>query len=195
MELSDLLLNGKNRVEIIPPDEPCAAINAEYYQADSSSAFGALITQSGGVIADGVVRLFGSNRDPNFRDISMLNIKCGGVGFIIFGDDIFGGIFALNIGLFSDCIGNVLYFAPDTLEFEDLGIKPSGLFEFLKNGNIPSFYAQFSIKEFDELRDMNVRFNEVLHILPPPWSAEFKTEKHDVRAIDIYEHYRLNFQP
>ena len=193
MELSDLLLNGKNRVEIIHPDEPCTAINAEYYQADGSSAFGALITQSGGVIADGVVRLLGSNRDPNFRDISMFNIKFGSCGFIIFGDDIFGGIFALNIGLLPDCIGNVIYFAPDTLEFEDLEIKPSGLFEFLRNGDIHSFYGQFSTEEYDELRAMNVGFNKVLHILPPPWSAEFKTEKHDVRAIDIYEHYRLNF--
>ena len=193
MELGDLLLNGKNRVEIIPPDEPCAAINAEYYQADGSTAFGMLITQSGGVYADGVVRLLGSNRDPDLRDINMFNIKFGGGGYIIFGDDIFGGIFALNIGLLPDCIGNVIYFAPDTLEFEDLEIKPSGLFEFLRNGDIPSFYGQFSEEEYAELRAMNVEFNKVLHILPPPWSAEFKTEKHDVRAIDIYEHYRLNF--
>lgn len=193
MELGDLLLNGTNHVEIIPPDLPCAAINAEYYQADGSTAFGMLIMQSGGVTANGVVRLLGSNRDPNFRDISMFNVKFGGGGHIIFGDDIFGGVFALNIGLLPDCIGNVIYFAPDTLEFEDLEIKPSGLFEFLKNGDIHSFYGQFSAEEYDELRAMNVGFNKVLHILPPPWSAEFKTEKHDVRAIDIYEHYRLNF--
>lgn len=193
MELGDLLLNGKNRVEIIPPDEPCAAINAEYYQEDGSTAFGMLITQSGGVYADGVVRLLGSNRDPDLRDISMFNVKFGGGGYIIFGDDIFGGIFALNIGLIPDCIGNVIYFAPDTLEFEDLEIKPSGLFEFLKNGDIRSFYGQFSSEEYEELRAMNVEFNKVLNILPPQWSAEFKTEKHDVRAIYIYEHYRLNF--
>ena len=193
MELGDLLLNGKNRVEITPPDEPCAAINAEYYQEDGSTAFGMLITQSGGVYADGVVRLLGSNRDPNFRDINMFNIKFGGGGYIIFGDDIFGGVFALNIGLLPDCIGNVIYFAPDTLEFEDLEIKPSGLFEFLRNGDIHSFYGQFSSEEYDELRAMNVEFNKVLNILPPQWSAEFKTKKHDVRAIDIYEHYRLNF--
>lgn len=193
MELGDLLLNGKNRVEIIPPDEPCAAINAEYYQADGLTAFGMLITQSGGVYADGVVRLLGSNRDSEYRDISMFNIKFGGGGYIIFGDDIFGGIFALNIGLIPDCIGNVIYFAPDTMEFEDLGIKPSGLFEFLRNGGIHSFYGQFSAEEYAELRAMNVGFNKVLNILPPQWSAEFKTEKHDVRAIDIYEHYRLKF--
>lgn len=194
MELGDLILNGKNRVEIIPPDKPCAAINAEYYQEDDSTAFGLLITQSGGICADGVVRLLGSNRASEYRDINMFNIKFGSRGYIIFGDDIFGGIFALNIGLIPDCIGNVIYFAPDTLEFEDLGIKPSGLFEFLRNGDIHSFYGQFSSEEYEELRALNVGFNKVLHILPPQWSAEFKTEKHDVRAIDIYEHYRLCFQ-
>ncbi len=193
MELGELLLNGKNFIEIIPPDLPCAAINAEYYQEDDTTVFGMLIAQSGGVCADGVVRLLGSNRDTNFRDISMFNVKFGGGGYIIIGDDIFGGVFALNIGLLPDCTGNIIYFAPDTLEFEDLGIKPSGLFEFLRNGDICSFYGQFSDEEYAELRAMNAGFNKVLHILPPQWSAEFKTEKHDVRVIDIYEHYRLNF--
>lgn len=194
MELRDMLLNGKNRVEIIPVDEPCAAINAEYYQADGSTNFGLLINECGGVTANNVIRLLGSNRDPNFRDINMFNIKFGGAGFLILGDDIFGGIFAVNFGAFSENLGSVFYFAPDTLEWEDLELQLSGFFAWLKDGDLAQYYGQFSAEEYENLRSMNVKFNEVLHILPPQWSAEFKTESHDVRAIDINEYYRSVFQ-
>lgn len=194
MELGEMLLNGKNSVEIIPADAACAAINAEYYQTDGSTNFGLLITQSGGVVVNGVVRLLGSNRNPDYRDINMFNIKFGSAGTVILGDDIFGGIFAVNTGLFSDNLGSVFYFAPDTLEWEDTELQLSGFFAWLKDGDMTGYYGQFSSEEYERLRAMNVGFNKVLHIMPPQWSAEFATEKHDIRAIDINEHYRLCFQ-
>lgn len=194
MELEKMLLNGANRVEIIPADDACAAINAEYYQADGSTNFGLLITTSGGVSINGVVRLLGSNRDPNFRDITLWNVKFGGAGMIILGDDIFGGVFAVNTGAFSDKLGNIFYFAPDTLDWKDTELQLSQFFAWLKDGDMQGFYGQFSAEEYERLRAMNVRFNEVLHILPPQWSAEFQTEPHDVRAIDVGEYYRLMFQ-
>ncbi len=190
MQLTDLLLNGKNHVEIIPPDVQCAKTNSEYFQANEQTAFGMLINQSGGAVVEGVVRLLGSTADPNLRDIKAFNERFGGNGFVILGDDIFGGIFALNLGLLPECPGNMIYFAPDTLEFEDMEIKLSQFFEFLRNSDLSEFYGQFSPEEYDALRAMNVEFNKILHILPPQWSDEFNTEKHDVRAIGIDEYYR-----
>lgn len=192
--LGEMLLNGANRVKIIPADDACAAINAEYYQADGSTNFGLLITTSGGVVVNGVVRLLGSNRAPEYRDITLWNVKFGSAGAVILGDDIFGGVFAVNTGAFSDKLGNIFYFAPDTLEWEDTELQLSGLFAWLKDGDMTGFYGQFSAEEYEKFRSMNVKFNEVLHILPPQWSAEFKTEPHDVRAIDVSEYYRLVFQ-
>lgn len=192
MQLSDMLLNGKNHVEIIPVDAPAAEINSEYYQADASTNFGLLITQCGGVVANGVVRLLGSNRDEQYRDINLFNIKFGsGRGFIILGDDIFGGIFAVNTGLFPDFVGNIMYFAPDTLDWEDLEMRLSGFLAWLKDGDMAEYYGQFSEEEYESLRARNVPFNKVLNILPPQWSAEFATEKHDVREIDVNEYYKL----
>lgn len=192
MELSEMLLNGENSVEIIPVDAEAAAINSEYFQADETTNFGLLITQSGGVISNGAVRLLGSNRDESFRDINLFNIKFGsGRGFIILGDDIFGGIFAVNTGLFPDFVGNIMYFAPDTLDWEDTELRLSGFFAWLKDGDMAGFYGQFSAEEYNTLRARNVPFNKVLSIVPPQWSAEFKTEPHDVREIDINDHYRL----
>lgn len=193
MQLSDLLLNGNNHVEIIPPDAQCVKANSEFYQADDQTTFGMLINHSGGVSVEGVVRLLGSASDTNYRDIKAFNEQFGGSGFVILGDDIFGGIFALNLGLLPECPGNMIYFAPDTLEFEDMEIKLSQFFEFLRNGDLSDFYGQFSPDEYETLRAMNVGFNKTLHILPPQWSAEFNTEKHDVRAIDVGEYYKLTF--
>lgn len=193
MELEEMLTCGKNRVEIAPADAPCAAINAEYFQADESSNFGLLILQSGGIVSEGIVRLLGSTRDSGFRDINMFNVKFGGAGYIILGDDIFGGIFALNTGLFPDSAGSIIYFTPDTLEWEDLGIKLSGLFGFLENGDIRGFYGQIPDELFTKCVAMNVGFNQVLSFYPPQWSAEFDEGNPDVRAIDVYEHYKLVF--
>ena len=194
MELEELLLNGKNNVEIIPADAECAKINADYYQADNPTNFGLLISQSGGVTANGVVRLLGSNRDPDFRDICLFNVKHGSAGVVFLGDDIFGGIFAVNTGLFSDNLGSIMYFAPDTLEWEDTELRLSGLFAWLKDGDMAGFYGQFSEEEYNALRARNVGFNKVLSFYPPQWSAEFSNGERDVREIDINEHYRLCFQ-
>ena len=190
MQLADLLLNGKNNVEILPPDPERVKENAEFFQANDQSAFGMLLHHSGGVTVNGVARLLGSTNDPDLRDIKAFNEQFGGNGFVILGDDIFGGIFALNLGMFPECVGNMIYFAPDTLEFEDMEIKLSQFFEFLRNSDLSEFYGQFSPEEYDALRAMNVEFNKTLHILPPQWSAEFNTEKHDVRAIDVNEYYK-----
>lgn len=192
--LGEMLLNGANRVEIISADDACAAINAEYYQADGSTVFGLLITTSGGVVVNGVVRLLGSNRAPDRRDITLWNVKFGSAGAVILGDDIFGGVFAVNTGLFSENLGSIMYFAPDTLDWEDTELRLSEFLAWLKDGDMQGFYGQFSAEEYERLRAMNVRFNEVLHILPPQWSAEFRTEPHDARAIDVSEYYRLMFQ-
>lgn len=194
MELSELLLNGKNNVEIIPADAECAAINADYYQADSSTNFGLLINQSGGVVVNDAVRLLGSNRGPDFRDICLFNIKHGSAGIIFLGDDIFGGIFAVNTGLFSDKLGSIMYFAPDTLEWEDTELQLSGLFAWLKDGDLAGFYGQFSEEEYNALRARKVGFNKVLSFYPPQWSAEFDKGERDIREIDLDEHYRLCFQ-
>lgn len=195
LKLGDLLLNGKNHVDIIPPDAECAKTNSEYFQANDQTAFGMLINHSGGVSVEGAVRLLGSTADPNCRDIKAFNEQFGGNGFVILGDDIFGGIFALNMGMFPECVGNVIYFAPDTLEFEDMEIKLSQFFEFLRNNDLSEFYGQFSVEEYESFRAMNVGFNKVLNFIPPQWSEEFAAaEKLDVREIDIYEYYRLQTQ-
>lgn len=193
MQLSELLLDGKNHVEIIPPDPERVKENAEFYQADDQTTFGMLLHHSGGVVSNGVVRLLGSTADPDYRDINKFNAEFGGNGFVILGDDIFGGIFALNLGLLPECPGNIIYFAPDTMEFEDLELKLSQLLEFMRNGDLDEFYGQFSPEEYEALKAMNVKFNEVLHIMPPMWSKEFKTEKHDVRAINVREYYKFTF--
>ncbi len=194
LTLEDMLLNGKNDVKIIPADDKKAAENAEYYEADKTSNFGLMIADSGGMIVGKTVRILGSNRSPDLRDIKEFNERYGKEGLVILGDDIFGGIFALNIGAFSEDPGEIFYYAPDCCEWESMGLKFSGLFAWLKDGDLPGFYGQFSNEEYEQLRAMNVPFNKVLHFFPPQWSLEFKTQKHDVRPISVEEYYKLTFE-
>ena len=94
-----------------------------------------------------------------------------------------------------DVIGNILYFAPDTLEFEDLEITLSDFLDFLNDGDLRGFYAQISDKLYDKCRWSDVKFNQVLSFYPPQYSEEFKYGEPSVSAIDINEHYRLQFNP
>ena len=68
----------------------------------------------------------------------------------IVADDIFGGIFVINGGKFNGDLGNVYYFAPDTLEWEDLDLKYSEFIYWAFSGDVKKFYEEFLWDNWEE---------------------------------------------
>ena len=121
-------------------------------QVTAASALGALVLHSGGLAVDGGwLRVFGGaavpggppslaqvNRmfDPNWRPEAGL----------IVGHDVLGGVFALN-GVNPPAFGRpgepgqMVYFAPDTLEWQELEVGHSTWLSWLASGGTAQFYA------------------------------------------------------
>ncbi len=82
-----------------------------------------------------------------------------------------GGIFALNAERFSEGIGEVWYFAPDTLAWEYLGMKYSEFIAWTAQGNIDEFYSTMRWSTWkEECKD--IKFNEAILIYPFLWPNE-----------------------
>ena len=89
------------------------------------------------------------------------------------GRDILGGIFAVNGGGLAGGVGNVHYFAPDTLDWEDLGLGHGDFIAWAMSGAVDTFYADFRWPGWqDEVR--SIPLDHALSVYPPLFTAEGK---------------------
>lgn len=65
-------------------------------------------------------------------------------------DDVADGVLALNARKFSDGIGDVWYFTPDTLEWESVEIKYSEFIYWIIMGNTDEFYCTLRRKQMED---------------------------------------------
>lgn len=110
---------------------------------------------------------------------------------LIVADDIVGGVFALNAGRFSEGIGDVWYFAPDTLEWESLEMKYSEFIAWIAQGEIDEFYSTMRWSLWKE-DSKSVNFNEAILIYPFLWSNEIQIEKADKKIVPVEELLDIN---
>ena len=61
--------------------------------------------------------------------------------FYLIADDVAGGYYAPNGGAFGKDEGKVYYLAPDTLEWEALGLTYTEFLLFCFSGRLDNFYA------------------------------------------------------
>ena len=139
-----------NTVKILPVNNGQANKVLLDLQVTTRSTLGAVAYQTGGILFDnGWLRLLGSGHDMFSRNLSTWNqvnkldkaLKLDG-GLLI-ADDVVGGFFALNGGLFEGEKGDVFYFAPDTLAWECLEMGYSDFLYWACTGNLQQFYETF----------------------------------------------------
>lgn len=185
MALSEWLCRSNTNDIVIFEVDPLKAIqNKNAYQTDNNNIFGALIGEVGGIYISSIVRIFGSTSNGNLRDIYDWNEKFGCSSYIIIGDDIYGGIFAINLTLKNINPGDICYYAPETLIWEGLGVTLVSFFNFLKNGDLLKFYSNICLEKYMKIQKKQIPFNKTLSIYPPQWSSEFKTSNWSYKEID-----------
>lgn len=134
-------------VEIAPPS-PDAAQDLARLGLTEESSLGAMVANTGGLMIDhGWVRLFGSYSERLHRSVVSWNQDQGvwtgerAPPLLVVGDDILGGMFALDGGAFGGDRGLVWYFGPDTLKWESLNCGYTALLHFLIGVGLDTFYA------------------------------------------------------
>jgi hypothetical protein len=143
----DLIASGKNDVEVLPGDRTRSEAALERIQVTTRSPMGAIVYESGGLLVDhGWIRMLGGGHDRLPRDLATWNYGTTWgeeqrlPGAFLVADDVLGGFFAINGGALPGGSGHVHYFAPDTLEWEDMERGYTDFLHFLTVADLDNFY-------------------------------------------------------
>ncbi|BBK78764.1 DUF2625 family protein [Clostridium butyricum] len=195
-EINNMFISS-NRQLILNSDELEDGIKSlDVLQVTSKSALGSIILNTSGIVIDNWIRILGHDSNTNRGILSYNSIGENGVAtqvdkMLIVADDVVGGLFALNAGKFSEGIGEVWYFAPDTLDWESLEMHYSEFIAWIAQGNIDEFYSIMRWSTWKE-ECKNVKFNEAILIYPFLWSNEIQLEKADKKIVQAEELLKIN---
>ena len=105
-----------------------------------------------------------------------------------------GGFFAINGGYFGQELGKVYYFAPDTLEWENLNMGYSDFISWCISGNVDKFYESFIWKNSEEII-LNTKRGQGISFYPVLWSKEGKEiNKTRKKIVPLKELWALNLE-
>jgi len=160
------------------------------------STLGQVIINTSGIIVDNIVRVFANGDEIESKNIYNYNLELQnsfGNMKIIIADDIFGGLFAINNGAFQSKIGDIWYFAPDSLDWESLDINYSEFIAWVSSKNFNEFYSLFKWSNF--YHDIKgIKYNQGILIYPFLWSKECNIETADKKIVPINELTSLNLE-
>ena len=86
--------------------------------------------------------------------------------YLLVADDVLGGFFAVNGGVFGDKASNVFYYAPDSGGWEDMQLGYSQFLYWALCGDISKFYELY---RWDGWREdvRNLSLDKAIFALPP----------------------------
>lgn len=187
-ELREALCAGPASVEVLPPDDGLGRASLLQLQVTARSYLGAMVLHCGGLLVDGGwLRTFGSGpangAAPGMPSLAQVNEfpdmfepTWRAEPALVVAQDVLGGVFALNGGDPAGAgrpgsPGEMVYFAPDSLRWEALGIGHSAWVTWLASGALDEFYADLRWSGWlDEVRALSG--DKGLSLFPPLWSAE-----------------------
>lgn len=197
--VEEWISKATNPVEILPADPGKAAAALYQTQVTTRSPMGAIIYHTGGILIDhGWIRILASGSERMKRSLPIWNLGKSfehhgeAPGFLLIADDVMGGLFAINGGALGEATGMVYYFAPDTLEWENLDVKYSGFIDFCLTGNLQQFYENLRWPGWEE-KVAALDGDTAYSCYPFLWTNEGKDITRVVRrATPIEEVYQMN---
>ena len=132
-----------------------------------------MLAGTGGVSVNGMLRLCGSG----IIDFFERNQRLAETGMTIVGEDVFGGIFAL------DKQGMVMYLTPDELAVEEFGDDYDELLEFACSAeDVTNFYRDY-VRECPGVLFDQLPADKGVSLYPPLW--EHSDEKRSAAAVPM----------
>ena len=148
----EAIQSAHNEVTLLERNRLQAEAALVELQMSDKATLGAVVLNAGGLLVDrGWLRILGSGHSKIAGDIRSWNslgpdpvtLKFKPEGYVIVAYDIAGGFFAINNGAFNDHSPNIYYFAPDTLEWEDMEKSYTDFLFWALNGDLQQYYATF----------------------------------------------------
>ncbi|MFD6090489.1 DUF2625 family protein [Oerskovia sp. NPDC060338] len=162
-------------VEVLAPPEWAPEVLYRL-QITTRSTLGALALYTGGVLVDhGWLRLLGGGGYglPDLATINGLGAPEEGAiapQKLVVAFDVLGGTFAVNGGGLPGPLGDVHYFAPDTLEWHCLGFGQGAFTEWAVSGGLAEYVADLRWPGW-ELDIEDLPPGTGLSVYPPLWSG------------------------
>lgn len=196
IDINEMFKNSYREVEIQLDELDNGVKSIDVLQVTSKSVLGSVILNTSGIVIDHWIRILGHDSNTNIGILSYNLIDQTGIAkkidkMLIVADDVVGGLFALNAGKFNTGIGEVWYFAPDTLEWESLELQYSEFIAWIARGNIDEFYRTMRWSTWKDTCK-NVKSNEAILIYPFLWSSEVQIEKADKKVVPAEELFKIN---
>ena len=187
-------LHGNPRpIEILACAPDHGEISLVALQVTTRSPLGAIAYETGGIFVDaGWIRVLGAGSAKLARTIAGWNgLPCDAgdaylPGAMFVADDAIGGMFAVNVGALAGPHGNVSYFAPDTLVWEDTGLGYTDWLHWTFTGDLEEFYEG---SRWDGWQDevLSLAGTHAYSIQPSPWIAGPPIAERERRAVPMRE--------
>ncbi|MUL41374.1 DUF2625 family protein [Streptomonospora sp. PA3] len=185
--LEDAIERSPVQVRVLPADRPRRGHSCLLQlQVTVRSALGAIAANSGGLLVDGGwLRIFGGagTEDSGLPSLARVNgfpaearADWRPEGGLVVAHDVLGGVFAVNEVDAAEAgrpgaPGEISYFAPDTLDWEPLGIGHGAWVSWTLSGGLESFYRGLRWPGWRE-EIAGLRPSHGVSVWPFLWSAE-----------------------
>ena len=133
------------------------------------------------ITVNGYLKILGNDLENGFSYCNELFSKCYNSNRCLIAYDILGGLFAINI----EKLNAIEYFAPDTLEWEDLEI------DWVTTNQLDTFYQELIVPDLFTL-DLSLESNEVVLTYPFIWSMEYTPSDAARKIVPFKELLEMN---
>lgn len=178
--LESIKLSSK-KVEILPVDETVLRQILNTFKIKDDSLFGNIVLNTGGLVIDNWIRIYGAGQANFFQR----NVKFP-YNNVLVAEDILGGIFALLDN------GNIEYFAPDTLMWEDNDLSYSEFIYWALHGDTDTYYQDYRWNTWQNDIE-NLDINNGVSFYPFLWAEEDSFEKRVRKEIPMEEIIQFQF--
>lgn len=162
-------------IRILPKQDKQLLVIKNQYSINEESTLGAIVYNTGGIMVDEWIRIYGAG-DIDFTERN----KLFPYDKMVVAEDILGGLFIILEG------GNVAYFAPDTLEIEDMEISFGQFIYWCLHGDTDTFYTDYRWEHWqEEVKSLGIDYG--MSFYPYLWAEAESLEKRHRQAILMKE--------
>ena len=193
-EIYDLISDSSKEICVFDGDESAGYAELKKMNLIRKSTLGAIVTFSSGISIDNWIRIIGQENLIHKGILSYQSYQKENVtmkSMTIVGQDVVGGIFAINIGKYPEGLKKVWYFAPDNLQWECMDMNYAEFVAWAIQGNTDEFYSSMRWNGWKE-DCSKVGFEEMILIYPFLWSKECNLETASKTIVSSDELIRMN---
>jgi hypothetical protein len=191
------LESASNTVDVLPVEREKANASLLQLQVTTRSLMGAIVHETGGLLVDhGWLRILGSGSPRLPRSLPDWNAEMAPSPpgrpppFLLIADDIVGGFFAIDGGGLTGARGKVHYFAPESLDWQNLDSSYSDFIEFALSGDLDRFYQDSRWPTWRE-EVVGLPGDRALSVYPFLWAEGPAVIERSRRPVPIAELWNL----